>query len=100
VYALPILTGAAAAVLSVAGTPRLRDLPAAAVLFFFASIAGAFVAAGWTYTGRFSVHVMPITCALAVCSIAQVPRWLHERTVGQQRMLEPGQPERGPTRSE
>ena len=71
-YALPILVGAAVAVLSVAGTPRLRDLPAAAVLFFFASIAGAFIAAGWTYTGRFSIHVMPITCALTTCAIARV----------------------------
>jgi hypothetical protein len=75
VYALPILTGAAAAVLSIAGTPGLRDLPAAAVLFFFASIAGAFVAAGWTYTGRFSVHVMPVTCALAACSGARMLTW-------------------------
>jgi hypothetical protein len=71
-YALPILAGAAVAVLSLAGVPKLRDLPAAAVLFFFASIAGAFIAAGWTYTGRFSIHVMPITCALAVCGIARV----------------------------
>ena len=98
VYALPILTGAAAAVLSIAGTPGLRDLSAAAVLFFFASIAGAFVAAGWTYTGRFSVHVMPITCALAVCSSARILTWLHQRAVSEQRMLKPGQPEAGPTR--
>ena len=40
IYALPILAGAAIAVASVAGVPRLRDLPASAVLFFFASIAG------------------------------------------------------------
>ena len=73
-YALPILGGAIVAVLSIAGAPRLRDLPAAAVLFFFASIAGAFVAAGWTYTGRFSIHVMPITCALAVCGVARLTR--------------------------
>jgi hypothetical protein len=71
-YALPILAGAAVAVLSLAGVPKLRDLPAAAVLFFFASIAGAFIAAGWTYTGRFSIHVMPITCALAVCAVARL----------------------------
>jgi hypothetical protein len=70
-YALPILVGAVVAVLSIAGTPRLRDLPAAAVLFFFAAIAGAFVAAGWTYTGRFSIHVMPITSALAACGAAR-----------------------------
>jgi len=72
VYALPILAGALVALLSLAGVPRLRDLPAAAVLFFFASIASAFVAAGWAYTGRFSVHVMPITCALAVCGVASL----------------------------
>ena len=71
-FALPILAGAVVAVLSIAGTPKLRDLPAAAVLFFFASIAGAFVAAGWTYTGRFSIHVMPITCALAACGAARL----------------------------
>ena len=73
-YALPILAGALAAVLGLAGIPRLRDLPAAAVLYFFASIAGAFVAIGFGYTGRFSVHVMPITCALTVCAVARLTR--------------------------
>lgn len=72
VYALPILAGAVIAVLSISGAPKLRDLPAAAVLFFFASIASAFVAAGWAYPGRFSIHVMPITCALAVCGVASL----------------------------
>jgi hypothetical protein len=74
VFALPILAGAMIAVLSVAGVPKLRDLPAAIVLFFFASIASAFIAAGWAYTGRFSIHVMPVTCALAVCGLAQIVR--------------------------
>ncbi len=72
VYALPVLGGALIAVLSVGGTPRLRELPAAAVLFFFASIAGAFVAGGSVYAGRFSVHVLPITCALATCAVARL----------------------------
>jgi len=54
--------------------PRFRDVPAAAGLFFFAGIAGAFVARGGAYEGRFSVHVMPITCALTVCGIATVWR--------------------------
>jgi hypothetical protein len=71
VYALPVLAGAIVAVLSLAGTPGLRDLPAAAVLFFFASMAGAFVAVGWAYPGRFSIHVMPITCALTACAAAR-----------------------------
>ncbi len=70
VYALPVMGGALVAVLSACGIPRLRELPAAAVLYFFAAIAGAFVAGGWVYAGRFSVHLMPITCALSVCGIA------------------------------
>lgn len=74
VFALPVLGGAAVAVLSLAGVPRFRRIPAAAVLFFFASIGGAFVAYGWTYTGRFSVHVMPITSALAICGLASLFR--------------------------
>lgn len=72
IYTSPLLIGAVVAGLSMLGVPRLRDLPAAAVLFFFAAIAGAFVARGWAYTGRFSVHVMPIACALAVCAAASL----------------------------
>jgi hypothetical protein len=72
VYALPVVSGAAVAIFSAAGVPRLRELPAAAVLFFFASIAGAFVAYGSAYPGRFSIHVLPITCALATCGVAAI----------------------------
>jgi len=71
-YALPVMIGAAVAVMSVVGTPGLRDLPAPAVLFFFAAIASAFLVAGWAYPGRFSIHVLPITCALAVCGTARL----------------------------
>jgi hypothetical protein len=74
IHAAPVIVGAIVAVLSLAGVPRLRNLPAAAVLFFFASIAGAFIARGWSYPGRFSVHIMPITCALAVCGVASLVR--------------------------
>ena len=69
-YALPVMAGAVAAILSIAGVPRLRSLPAAAVLTFFATIAGAFVASGSAYPGRFSVHAIPITCALTICAVA------------------------------
>ena len=70
IYAVPVLAGAIVAVLSLLGLPRLRTLPAAAVLFFFAAIAGALVARGSAYPGRFSVHVMPITCALTICAVS------------------------------
>jgi hypothetical protein len=74
IYVAPVLAGAVVAVLSVAGVPRLRDLPAPAVLFFFSGIVGALIARGSAYAGRFSVHVMPITCTLTVCAIAALLR--------------------------
>jgi hypothetical protein len=80
VYALPVLVGATVAMLSIVGVSRLRNLPLAAVLFLLAAIAGAFVAAGSAYPGRFSVHIIPIASALAVCGIASVLRPDHTRT--------------------
>jgi hypothetical protein len=74
IHASPVLIGAAVAALAMFGVPRLRNLPAAPVLFFFAGIASAFIARGSAYPGRFSVHIMPITCALAVCGAASLWR--------------------------
>jgi hypothetical protein len=54
--------------------PRLRDVPALPVLFFLVGISAAFVARGWTYQGRFSVHIIGVTCALAVCGIERLFR--------------------------
>jgi hypothetical protein len=78
-YALPVLAGAVAAVFGLCGVPRLRELPAAAVLFFFAAIGGAFVTYGWEWPGRFSVHVLPITCALAACGVSTLTRTARQR---------------------
>jgi hypothetical protein len=72
--ALPVLTGAAAALLAVLGVPRFRDLPAAPTFFLLAGISAAFVARGSAYPGRFSVHVIGVTCALAVCAAASLVR--------------------------
>ena len=74
IFALPVLAGAGAALLAVLGVPVFRELPAAAVLYFLASMAGAIVVRGSAYPGRFSLHVMPITCALAVCAAAALAR--------------------------
>jgi hypothetical protein len=70
--ALPVMAGALVAVASLLGVPRLRELPAAAVLFFVFTIAGAFIVFGFAYPGRFSMHVLPITCALTTCGMAQI----------------------------
>jgi hypothetical protein len=72
VYALPVMFGAVAAVLSLCQVRPFRDLPAAPVLFFVAAIAASFVGYGWEYPGRFSLHVLPITCALAMCAAARL----------------------------
>src|SRR5262249_53595636 len=72
--ALPALAAAAAAAGGWVGLPALRALPLQPVLFFFASIAGAAIARGSAYPGRFSIHVIPITAALAVCACASVLR--------------------------
>jgi hypothetical protein len=73
-YALPVLAGAAVALLWVIRVRPFREVPAAAVLFFLASISGALVARGTAYAGRFSVHIIPIACALTVCGAAAVTR--------------------------
>ena len=73
-YALPVLVGAAAAALAVARAPRLRALPLPAVLFFVFTIAAALVARGSAYSGRVSLHAIPITCALCVGAIYRVGR--------------------------
>jgi hypothetical protein len=83
--ALPVMAGAAAAVLAVLGVPRFRDLPAAPTFFFLAGISAAFVARGSAYAGRFSVHVIAITCALAVCAASSLVRSTARRTA-----VEPG----------
>jgi hypothetical protein len=69
---LPVLVGAVVAPLAVIGVPRLRDVPALPALFFLAGISAAFVARGTAYAGRFSVHVIGITCALTVIAIERL----------------------------
>jgi hypothetical protein len=85
VYALPVVAGALVAVSSLLGLPRMRELPAAAVLFFVCTIAGSFVVFGFAYPGRFSMHVLPITCALTTCGVA--------RLAGARRRVRDGRPE-------
>jgi hypothetical protein len=71
---LPVLFGAVVAPLTVLGIPRLRDVPALPALFFLAAISAAFVARGSAYAGRFSVHVIGVTCALAVVGVERLLR--------------------------
>ena len=81
-YALPVLTGAGAAVLGVVRVPGLRRLPLAPSLFFVTAIVGALIARGSSYPGRFSMHVIPITCALCVCALALAGRRIVDAPAG------------------
>ena len=68
--AIPIWLGLSAAALALCGVRGFRVLPLNVSLLALAGIAGAFVARGSAYPGRFSVHLIPVTVALTVCSIA------------------------------
>jgi hypothetical protein len=74
VVALPVLAGALVAVLAIVRLSRLRTIPVAPVLYFFAAISGALVTRGSAYPGRFSMHILPIACALAACGLSVVLR--------------------------
>ena len=65
--AILVVGGIAIAVLSLLRVPWCRDVPAGLALFCAAGLAGALVARGTAYVGRFSIHLMPVAVALAAC---------------------------------
>jgi hypothetical protein len=67
-----IVVGVATALLALARAPWCRELPAGPVLFCVAGLSGALVARGTAYVGRFSVHLMPVSVALATSFGARV----------------------------
>ena len=69
-YALPLLIGAAVALLALLNVKVFRDVPAALALFFAVACSGALAARGVAYAGRFSVHLLGAGCALTVCAVA------------------------------
>lgn len=68
--ALPLITGVLAALGGLFGIGRLRHLPLAAVALCLAGVAGAMVARGTAYSGRFSVALLPVTVVLSILTIA------------------------------
>ncbi len=71
-FAVPVIIGAMVAVLAVVSRAVRGAVPLAAALFFLAGIAAAFVARGSAYPGRFSLHVLGVSCALFICGVAAV----------------------------
>lgn len=70
VRAIPLIAGAVAAVLGLLRIGPFQRLPMNAVGLCLAGLAGAFVARGSAYPGRFSVHLIPVTVALTVSAAA------------------------------
>jgi hypothetical protein len=71
-YALPLLLGAGTAVLAAMGVPRVRNLPLGLVVTCLAGLAGALVSRGSAYPGRFSIHMIAVTCTIVMCTAAAV----------------------------
>jgi hypothetical protein len=68
--ALPLMAGVAISALALVGVRRLRELPPGPVLFCLAGIAGAFVARGEAYPGRFSIHLIGSAWTVVACTAA------------------------------
>jgi hypothetical protein len=67
---LPIMIGVLVSLLALVRVPWCRDVPAAPALLCVTGLAGALVARGTAYIGRFSIHLMPVAVAVAVCFAA------------------------------
>jgi hypothetical protein len=70
VRAIPLLIGFTAAVLGLARVRPFARLPLPVVVLCMAGISGALVVRGSTYSGRFSIHMVPATVTLAVSAVA------------------------------
>jgi hypothetical protein len=70
--AVPLLGAAIISIASLTGVGVLGDLPLGAALFFLSSLAGAFVARGVGYSGRFSIHIIGAAAAVVVCAAARL----------------------------
>jgi hypothetical protein len=71
-FAIPVLLGALAAAAALVSRTIQRVVPLPASLFFLCGMAGAFVARGSAYPGRFSLHLLGVTCALSICVVSAV----------------------------
>ena len=72
--ALLVIAGCAVAVLALLRVPGFRSLPFAPVAWCLSGLAGALLARGTSYVGRFSIHLIPIAVAVATCAAARAVR--------------------------
>jgi hypothetical protein len=67
-----VIVGTVASLLALLRVPRLAALPFAPAAWCLAGLAGALFARGTSYVGRFSIHLIPIGVAVALCAAAQL----------------------------
>jgi hypothetical protein len=69
---IPVIAGVAVSMAAMTGVRVLRELPFNAVAFCLASLAGALIARGSAYSGRFSIHITAAAATVLVCATARV----------------------------
>jgi hypothetical protein len=70
-YAAPMVAAVGISAAALARVPIARDVPLSLVLFFLAGGAGALVARGVAYSGRFSTILIASACAITVAFVAR-----------------------------
>ena len=63
-----VVVGVLCALLGLLGAPGLRRLPLHLTVVCIGALAGGLVARGNAYSGRFSIHLIPIAATVAVCA--------------------------------
>jgi hypothetical protein len=76
-----VVAGVLVSVLACLQTPRMRDVPAAAVLTTIGSMAAALFVHTHNYPGRMSIHLVPFAVAVAVIAGARAWKGL-QRPIG------------------
>ena len=70
--ALFVVLGVLVAIAAVLQVPIARRVPAIAVITLAGAFVGAFLAHAHGYPGRFTIHIVPLTAALAMTAVASV----------------------------
>jgi hypothetical protein len=72
--AILLVAGVAIAIFAFTGAPLLREVPLPLCALCLAGIAGAVVARGSAYPGRFSIHLIPLGVSITTIAAARVVR--------------------------
>ena len=69
--AVVMIVGALVAIVAFLFRPVGKRVPAVVVLAAMGGTVGAFLAHAHGYPGRFSIHLIPLACALTMCVVAR-----------------------------